>query len=71
MSREMCQTNVVEKIIKHVFNIQNFPENLAVYEKMWKKYGTARHSIEGNITIWYSQTLHRWQYNNMVQPDTP
>ena len=37
-------------IIKHTFYVQiSFPENSAVYEIMWKKYGAAKQVTDGNI----------------------
>jgi hypothetical protein len=47
--------NVSHKIYRENQNTHfvsnNFSENRAVYEIMWKKYGTARQAIDGNI-IW-------------------
>jgi len=43
----MFQTKVVEKIKIH-FMFSNFPEKRAVYEIMWKKYGTVGQATDDN-----------------------
>jgi len=48
----MFQTKVVEKI-RHTFYVQeSFSENFAIMRWCRK--------------VWYSQTGHRWQYNNWL-----
>jgi hypothetical protein len=44
-----------------VFN-NVYPENRAVCERMWEKYGRAGQGTDGSI-IWQSGAGHRWQYN--------
>jgi hypothetical protein len=41
-----------------------FPENRPVYEIMWKKYGTARQVIDGNITR--PKRFACWKTNDKV-----
>jgi hypothetical protein len=45
----MFQTNVVDKNKTDFVFIKFSPENRAVYEIMWKKYGTARQATDDNI----------------------
>jgi hypothetical protein len=48
----MFQTKIVAKIITHILHSTTPPpppENCAVYEIMWKKYGTAGQATDGNI----------------------
>jgi hypothetical protein len=45
----MFQTKVIEKIKTHILCSIIFPENSAVYEIMWKKYGRARQATDDNI----------------------
>jgi hypothetical protein len=40
----MCETNVADKIKAHILCSVPFNQNRAIYEIMWKKYGTARHA---------------------------
>jgi hypothetical protein len=47
----MFQTEVVHKIKTRVLcSITFFPENCAVYEIMWKKYGRGTQATDDNIT---------------------
>jgi len=71
--------NVSDQLSREIQNINfilsNFlPENCAVHEIMWRN---VVQPDRPQMTIWYSQTGHRWQYgtarqatdDNMVQPD--
>jgi hypothetical protein len=40
----------VEKIKTHILYPITFPVNRAVYDIMWKKYGTARQATDDNNT---------------------
>jgi hypothetical protein len=48
----MFQTQIVEKNrnTRFVFNNFFFCRKRAIYEMMWKKYGTARQATDNNIT---------------------
>jgi hypothetical protein len=47
--RNVSQTKVAEEIKTHISWWFFFPENQAVYEIMWKKYGKVRQATDENI----------------------
>jgi hypothetical protein len=50
----MFQTKVAEKIKTHILcSVTFFFENLAVYEKMWKKYCKAGQATDDNMVHAY------------------
>ena len=46
----MFHTKVVEKTKVHITSSLTFSVHYAVYEVMWKKYGTAGEAKDDNIT---------------------